>query len=219
MSFQKLVSLANDLRRVRACRRREVLCLSPGKYVSSAPRKGTMNRYKAMWIAAGITVLVTASAVAETNPPPRIQEFFQEYSTNCGLWRVDDGFVSTMQITNRLVTSPIEVSPVLYGPHGEAFRLPDTRLAASEVVTININRALAEAHSSRSRRAIPRYGSAVIVFKGLPTSALASMSIVNKHASLSYIAAFGPAMTGDAARQTLEGLWWRHDPGVEALLR
>jgi hypothetical protein len=41
----------------------------------------------------------------------------------CGLWRVDNGFVSKIHIKNALIVGPMTVVPVLYMADGTAYEL------------------------------------------------------------------------------------------------
>ena len=65
------------------------------------------------------------------------------WAIQCGLWRTDTSFNSTIQIKNRLVTEPVTVTPVLFMADGTEFDLPDVILPAAGVATVNVNSALA----------------------------------------------------------------------------
>jgi hypothetical protein len=158
-----------------------------------------------------VSITVPLCSYAEATQPKKIERSFEQHRTSSGLWRIGDGFESTIQITNRLVTGPLDVSPILYSNDGEFYRLPEMHLAPASVATLDVAGALALLDKISLGDRSPRFGSAEIIFKGPPNSVLGAISIVNQRASLSYIAPFGPAMTGDSARQTLEGLWWRRD--------
>jgi hypothetical protein len=45
------------------------------------------------------------------------------YSLYCGLWRVDNGFVSKIHIKNALIVGPLVVMPVLYMADGTQYEL------------------------------------------------------------------------------------------------
>ena len=134
-----------------------------------------------------------------------------------GLWRVDEGFVSTIQVRNLRTADSITVTPTLYMADGTSYPLSMVTLAASESQTINVNEALAKApmkvvvHESS-------FGSAALAYTGNIGAITAAMTLVNAPASLSYTWQMQFSISGTASMQTLEGLWWRHDDGVDGFI-
>ena len=135
------------------------------------------------------------------------------YTMYSGLWRTDGGFVSTIRIKNVLVVAPMDVTPVLFMADGTPYLLPSVHLAVSGVATININDALATAPSIIATH-ISQFGSVALIHSySSPGHVSASMAVIDASRSLSYTFPFAEPM-GDPMEQTLEGLWWKHDPGV-----
>ena len=130
-----------------------------------------------------------------------------------GLWRVDQGFVSTIQVKNAWVVSPMNVTPVLYMADGTPYPLPSVHLAATATTTIDINHALAHIPSEVAEH-LSQFGSVALHYKGNIGAVIAAITIINPLASLSYAWQMQSAMNGASSMQTLEGLWWRHDDGV-----
>lgn len=129
-------------------------------------------------------------------------------------WRVDNGFVSTIQIKNVLVVGPLDVTPVLYMADGTEYDLHSVHLAIAGVAEISVNDALASAPASVAGHASV-YGSAALRWQYLsPGHVVATMQVLNVPASLSYTYSFNfidPAASGP---QHVEGLWWRRDRDV-----
>ena len=150
------------------------------------------------------------SQAPATKTSPQANKTYTMYS---GLWRTDGGFVSTIRIKNVLVVAPMDVTPVLFMADGTPYLLPSVHLAVSGVATININDALAAAPPSIASHISP-YGSAALIHSySSPGHVSASIALIDASRSLSYTFPFAEPM-GDPMEQTLEGLWWKHDPGV-----
>ncbi|MGI8785808.1 MAG: hypothetical protein ACR2L2_19405 [Acidobacteriota bacterium] len=140
-----------------------------------------------------------------------------ERSLFCGLWRVDDGFVSTIRIKNSLVVGPIEVTPVLYTAEGTEYVLPTIRLAATAVATVNINATLARINGGHGEG----FGSAALRYRyPTPGHVLGSMEILNERKSLIFTYPFSGVENSAASqhRQTWEGLWWKHTPAISGFV-
>lgn len=132
----------------------------------------------------------------------------------CAFWRVNKGFTSTIRIKNSLIIGPLEVVPVLYMADGTEYVLPSVTVPTAGVATVNINTALAQAPASLASH-ISGFGSAAIRYRFIaPGVASASMELLNAPQSLIYVFPFGPSGNDTPQGHTLEGLWWRHDPGV-----
>ncbi|HEV2419115.1 MAG TPA: hypothetical protein VGX94_15070 [Terriglobia bacterium] len=153
-----------------------------------------------------------AAAKATAKPPAAV---LQTYTLYGGFWRVSGGFVSTIRIKNELVVAPLDVTPVLYMADGVRYELPSVHLATAGVAFVNINDALAKV-PARMADHLSQFGSVELHWQY--TSAghiVASVEMLNVPQSLIFIAPLNgvdPAMPGG---HTLEGLWWRHDPGVD----
>lgn len=131
---------------------------------------------------------------------------------SCGLWRTDEGFVSTIHMKNVLITGSLDVTPVLYTADGTELVLPSVRLPAAGVMTLNVNDRLAVLAPGLAAH-LSAFGSAALRFNGLSSSLLGSILILNEPASLSYSIPFNAAMQTGTSPQILEGVWWRRDPG------
>ncbi len=146
-----------------------------------------------------------ASAVAQT---------MKTYTMYSGLWRTDGGFVSTIRVKNVLVVAPMDVTPVLFMADGTPYMLPSVHLAVSGVATIDINDALASAPPIVASHISP-FGSAALIHSySSPGHLSASMAVIDASRSLSYTFFPFAEPMGDPMPQTLEGLWWKHDPGA-----
>jgi len=137
-----------------------------------------------------------------------------------GLWRVDGNFESTIHIKNSLVVAPVQLTPVLYMADGTEYDLPPVDIPATGTCEVSVNGALAQAPPS-ARTHLSLYGSAVLRYRGIPTSVSAKIAMLDAPRSLLFSASYKMAMmyggmsegTKDAI-ETLEGLWWRRDPAV-----
>ena len=138
------------------------------------------------------------------------------WSTYGGLWRIDSGFTSTIQIKNRLVTLPVAVTPVLFMADGTEYELPTVTVPASGIANVNVNSAVVLAASAGLVAAhVSQYGSAALRFTGSASAVLAHIAMGSTTLSLSYVSNFNRAQqSGTPAIQTLEGLWWARDAGI-----
>lgn len=140
------------------------------------------------------------------------------YSLFCGLWRVDRGFVSTIHVKNSLVVGPLEVTPVVFMADGTEYDLPAVTLATAGAASLNVNDALANAPASLAGH-LSQYGSAALRYQyRSPGHVVGSIEIINIPQSLIFTYPFNGVDSGMLGTQTLEGLWWRHDPGVSGFV-
>jgi hypothetical protein len=149
--------------------------------------------------------------------PQRGQAASGSWTINCGLWRTDAGFTSTIQLQNRLVTGPIMVTPILFMGDGSEHDLASVNIPASGVATVNVNGALRGISATAAAgfaSHLSEYGSAALRFTGSSTALMAQTAIGSTALSLSYVARFTSIMNGPPIPQTLEGLWWARDAGV-----
>ncbi len=130
-----------------------------------------------------------------------------------GYWRVDQGFVSTIEVKNAWVVSAIDVIPVLYFADGTPYPLPSVHLGASATKTISINQALSAVPGSVAAHE-SQFGSAALMYRGNVGAVIATVTLINPGASLSYVWPTQLATSAPGSVQTLEGLWWRRDDGV-----
>lgn len=100
---------------------------------------------------------------------------------------------------------------------GTEYDLPVVNLPASGVATINVNTLLAGAPSSIVSH-VSTFGSATLYYSGLQTALMAQMAIGSTAISESYMARFTSVMPGSSSVQTLEGLWWARDPGIDGFI-
>jgi hypothetical protein len=135
------------------------------------------------------------------------------WSINCGLWRTDSGFSSTIQLKNRLVNKSITVTPVLFLADGTEYSLAAMHLAASAIATIDVKSALAGAPASVAAH-MSDYGSATLRYDGTHSALLAQTALGSPTLSESFMTAFGSVGSGSPAAQTLEALWWARDAGI-----
>jgi hypothetical protein len=137
---------------------------------------------------------------------------------HAGLWRVDGGFVSTIRIKNSLVVAPLEVTPILYMADGTAYTLAPVPLAVSGVATVNVNEALAAVPPEIAEHVSP-YGSAALRYT-YPTAGhvLGSIEVLDIPRSLIFSYSFSSHLQEEPGTQTLEGVWWRHEPEVGGFL-
>lgn len=136
------------------------------------------------------------------------------YTAFCGLWRVDEGFVSTIHVKNSLIIGPLEVTPVLYMADGTEYALAPVTIATAGVASVNVNQALSEAPPEMASH-LSSFGSAALRYQNAwPAALTADMSILNVADSLIFTSAFNEYGEQAPAAQTLEGLWWKHDPDV-----
>jgi len=107
----------------------------------------------------------------------------------------------------------MDVVPLLFMADGTPYMLPSVHVGVSGVATININDALAAAPSAVAGH-ISQYGSAALIYSySSPGHVTAQMAAIDGSRSLSFVFPFAEPM-GEPMQQTVEGLWWKHDPGV-----
>jgi hypothetical protein len=189
------------------------LSLSLAAQQSVVPRQGLPLLRSAL---AAKTAGVANDNIASGSTAPALP--MVTYTLYAGLWRIDHTFVSTIRIKNSLVVAPLEVQPVLFMEDGTAYTLPPVQLPVSGVVTLNINEALARAPESMAGH-MSSFGSAALIYRyPTPGHVMASISMVDVPRSLSFPCAFGELMNHSPSKQALEGLWWKHDPGVSGFL-
>ncbi len=134
-----------------------------------------------------------------------------------GLWRTDRGFVSTIKIHNILVVAPMDVTPVLFMADGTAYPLPTVTVPISGVATVNVNDALAIAPPAIAAH-ISEFGYVTLLYN-YPSMGhvVASLDAIDSPRSLIFVSMINESMlmSDDKMLQVLEGLWWKHDLGVE----
>jgi len=133
---------------------------------------------------------------------------------SAGLWRVDRGFQSSIQIHNRHIFQHRMVIPVLYMAEGTEYYLPAVDVAPNSLATVSINSAIQNAPPQVSSH-LSLYGSAAIHFLAPTTGSISAViQILDVANSLNFVYAFHAADRMDATQQTFDGLWWRRDAGV-----
>lgn len=156
-----------------------------------------------------------ASPAPTTPKASRLQPKPQQVFS--GFWRVDQGFESTLRIKNILITQNLTVSPVVYMADGTAYALPSIDLAPGGIRDVSINEALQEAPPS-IRGHVSQFGSVVLHFTSPSVAnAATNMQVLNTTQSLVFTVSSKPILPRAVAPngdQTLESLWWKHDPGV-----
>jgi len=140
------------------------------------------------------------------------------YSINCGLWRVDNGFVSKIHVKNALIVGPLTVVPVLYMADGTQYSLQPVQVPTAGTAQINVNDALSNAPPAIEPH-LSQYGSAALYYQYQnPGHLLAFTEIINLQGSLIFTAPFAGLDAGPPGPQTLEAVWWRHDPQVDGFV-
>ena len=86
------------------------------------------------------------------------------YEIFAGLWRTSGGFDSTLRIRNELVTTPMDVTPILFMADGTKYELPPAQITAGGIAIVDINRALAAAPADVAAHRSP-YGSAALRYR------------------------------------------------------
>lgn len=179
--------------------------------------------------ALSLAVVLTQSAVQANDPASSKSHDMaatspsqpdQAHLLYAALWRTDGSFVSTIRIKNVLVVAPLQVTPTLFMADGTAYPLPSVTIPISGVATININDALAATPQSIAPH-ISQFGSATLFYTyPSPGHLLASIAAIDVPRSLSFVyPVLEPMpMPSDTSMQTLEGLWWKHDPGVRGTI-
>jgi len=136
------------------------------------------------------------------------------YSIYCGLWRVDNNFNSTIRIRNELLVAPLDITPVLYMSDGTEYDLPAVHLATGGVGVVDVNEALARVPTGMANH-LSQFGSAELRYEyKSPGHVVGSIQMLNVSQSLIFVAPFNGVDGEHSGHQTLEGLWWKHDPGV-----
>lgn len=139
------------------------------------------------------------------------------YMLSGGFWRTDGAFISTIRVKNVLVVGPMDVIPTLFMADGTPYVLPSVHIPTSGVATININDALAAAPASMAAHLSP-YGTAMLMWTYTSAGHVAaSIASIDATRSLSYVFSFTTPM-GDPMQQTVDGLWWKHDPNVSGFV-
>src|SRR5713226_9596607 len=167
-------------------------------------------------VAAKDAILPRSNGAQTSQAASTLAQANKSYTLYTGLWRTDGGFVSTIRIKNVLVVAPMDVVPVLFMADGTPYMLSSVHVAVSGVATVSINDALAAAPSSIASH-ISQFGSAALIYSyPTPGHVTAQMAAIDASRSLSYTYPFVEPMDmpGHDSKQVLEGLWWKHDPGV-----
>lgn len=139
------------------------------------------------------------------------------YMLSGSFWRTDGTFISTVRIKNILAIAPLDVIPTLFMADGTPYVLPSVHIPTSGVVTINVNDALAAAPPSIASH-LSSYGTAMLMWSYTsPGHVAASIAAIDAPRSLIFIFPFAMPM-GQSGRQTVDGLWWKHDPGVRGFV-
>ncbi len=139
------------------------------------------------------------------------------YMLSGGFWRTDRAFISTIRIKNVLIVGPMDVIPTLFMADGTPYVLPSVHIPTSGVATININNALAAAPAKIASH-LSSYGTAMLMWTYTSQGHVAaSIASIDATRSLSFVFSF-TAPTGNASQQTVDGLWWKHDPNVRSFV-
>ncbi len=135
-------------------------------------------------------------------------------------WRTDGGFVSTIRIKNVLVVAPIQVTPTLFMADGTPYPLAAVTVPISGVATVNINDALASAPQAIAAH-ISEFGSLMLLYSyPTPGHLVATLAAIDAPRSLSFVYMINEPMPmpEDNTLKVIEGLWWKHDSGVQGAI-
>ncbi len=151
---------------------------------------------------------IAASAILTRGGPGSTYQIF------CGLWRVDGGFESSIRIRNELVVAPIDVTPILFMADGAEYDLPTVHVATGGLAGVDVNQALAAAPASVGAH-LSQLGSVELRYQySSPGHLVGSVQMLNTPESLIFVTPFNGVDEMPASEHTLEGLWWRRDPGI-----
>ena len=183
-----------------------------------------MNTLKAAGITAlAFAVLSCPQLRAQWNTTPYVPVHNNLYTATGNMWRTDHSFQSTIHLTNRLITQPMDVTVTLYMADGTPYVLPVVHLAKSGVAEVSVNAALASAPAAVLSH-VSQSGSATLQYRYDWAGAVrGSTTILDSVRSLQYTNSFrfpetvmNSASSGAAATMTgphvLQGLWWKYSP-------
>ncbi len=129
---------------------------------------------------------IALAQVQRPKPIPYTPKRLDEYTSYCALWRIDATFRSTVRLKNLLENLPIDATVTLYMADGTAYVLPPVHLAKSEVQTLDVNAALAQAPPAILPH-LSRFGSASVKYRyDWQGVILAQMSILDTARSLEF---------------------------------
>ena len=121
---------------------------------------------------------------------PHCRGLSKAIPSNCGLWRVDNGFISTIHVKNILITGPLTVTPVLFMADGTEYDLPVVNLPITGVADVSVNDALGNLPPTAAAH-LSQYGSAAVRYSYQnPGHLVAMMEITNITQSLVFSAPF-----------------------------
>ncbi|HXJ93050.1 MAG TPA: hypothetical protein VMT20_09225 [Terriglobia bacterium] len=140
------------------------------------------------------------------------------HTQHCALWRVDNGFLSTIHLKNTLVVGPLTVTPILFMADGTEYDLPPVRLVTAGNDDLRVNDALANAPPAIAAH-ISDYGSVELRYQYPSPGHLQALTEISQAAlSLTYGTPFEGPPDAAAGTETVEGLWWRHTPQVNGFV-
>jgi hypothetical protein len=135
-----------------------------------------------------------------------------------GLWMVDANFKSSIYIKNSVKVAPITVTPILYLSNGHRYQLADVNLEPSGTAVVNINQALAD-NGIAPWATLKGY--VEIDYKWSWDALCVTVRSVDVLHSVIFSYNLQPAAAPDAQTQIgafqpriLEGIWWKHEPGI-----
>ena len=191
------------------------------------PRDHKCLRRRAVSLLLTVALSLTFSSIpqsASSVPPPQAATTEMPWhapvpqTLEAGFWRVDGDYVLTLQIKNGLVVHEITVTPVLFLRDGTEFDLAPVKLPIAGSAEVDLNQALLNAPPSVAQH-LSDFGSAAVRFSYAVGSVIdASIKILNKPKSLSFVVPFQHFPDAPTGPQFLDGLWWKHDAGVDGFV-
>ena len=192
---------------------------------------GLMHSNRNGWLAAASLALILSSLLAaggtgikrSQSPSTASSPSMTDHMIHVlhgAFWRTDGGFVSTIRIKNVLVVAPIQVTPTLFMADGTPYPLAAVTVPISGVATVNINDALASAPQAIAAH-ISEFGSLMLLYSyPTPGHLVATLAAIDAPRSLSFVYMINEPMPmpEDNTLKVLEGLWWKHDSGVQGAI-
>jgi hypothetical protein len=136
-----------------------------------------------------------------------------------GLWMTDGNYKSSIYLKNNLVTSALEVIPILYLANGTRLRLAPVKLAAAGTATLSINQSLADngiaPYAQLSGYLEVEYTWPWdVLCVTIHNVDLAHSIIFNYNLGVSLIGGNVLPERSAETTETLEGMWWKETKDV-----
>ncbi|MGA8762459.1 MAG: hypothetical protein WB562_06175 [Candidatus Sulfotelmatobacter sp.] len=142
-----------------------------------------------------------------------------------GLWMVDANFRSAIYLKNSVEIAPITVTPILYLSNGKKITLADVTLEPSGTATVSVNDGL-NANGISPWSTLNGYVEIQYKWPWDPLCVtVTSVDAVHSLIFTNGLRSSSPITPKDKAAvakipgtQTVEGMWWKQEPGVSAFV-